>query len=174
MKFKNKQAAHDYLKNSKVWAGDKSKEVQKVLYEYGFHWHDSKDANNSPLALYISDEFLDGTNDYSLFFTNMSKDVNSSVLHFYINKELFTNDILSIEIEQEKHEFKPFDKVLVSKDNSCWNPEFFKCYGYGGYNDEGISVVYYMSISGYTYTHCIPYEGNEELVFKTYNNEDKR
>ena len=42
MKFENKQKVHDYLKNSKVDAGDKSKEVQQVLYRYGFRWLDLK------------------------------------------------------------------------------------------------------------------------------------
>jgi len=170
MKFENKQKVHDYLKNSKIDAGDKSKEVQKVLYEYGFKWLGFKNLLDVPTYFFaLSFLFINGDYIYSF----------DSEYGFHKDnyKQLPVDDILSIEIEEEvvqPHVFKPFDKVLMCKNDSCWNPEFFKSYGYGGCDNRRNNVIYYMSISGYTYTHCIPYEGNENLIFKPYSRKDER
>lgn len=170
MKFKDKKEVHDYLKNSKVDAGDKSKEVQQVLYRYGFRWLDLKNITDVPSYLFAL-PFLCIDNVYIRSFNSKPGfDRNNC-------KKLSVEDILSIEIEKETvqpHVFKPFNKVLMCKNDSCWNPEFFKSYGYGGCDNRRNNAIYYMSISGYTYTHCIPYEGNENLVLKSYNHEDER
>lgn len=168
MKFKDKKAVHDYLKNSKVRVTYKTIDVIKVLNKYGL----CGNILNNDVAiqnilqakfLFIQDESIYfSTNTYGFYYSNY--------------KELSVDDILSIEIEGEEevvqpHVFKPFDKVLMCKNDSCWNPEFFKSYGYDGIKGN---VVGYMSINGCTYTHCIPFEGNEELAFKPYNHEDER
>lgn len=71
---------------------------------------------------------------------------------------------LFIEIWEEtpKHEFKPFDKVLV-RDACCevWRPDIFSSMAYG--------PLYSCLISDWHY--CIPFEGNEHLVGTTKNPE---
>ena len=49
---------------------------------------------------------------------------------------------------------KPFDKVLISRNNSIWFPAFFweTCDGY------------YRTTDGKIYERCIPYKGNEHLL----------
>lgn len=175
MKFKNKQEVHEYLKNSKVYVGDKSKEVQKILHKYGFHWRNLKDKNN--LALYIGDEYLGGTDDELLFYANIGIDDNDIIAHFDVNKELSVDEILSIEIEEDvskTHIFKPFDKVLMCDYNECWGPELFRSSRFYKGTEAIRDYTYFTSISGLTAMHCIPYEGNEDLVFKPYNHEDER
>ena len=58
-----------------------------------------------------------------------------------------------IEVKQE-YEFKPFDKVLVRKDdNDFWRADFFSNMEDGKY-----------CCVGYFWEQCIPYEGNEHLL----------
>lgn len=168
MKFKNKEAAHEYLKNSKVDAGDKSKEVQKVLYEYGFKWLGFKNLLDVPTYFFaLSFLFINGDYIYSF----------DSEYGFHKDnyKQLPVDDILSIEIEKEvvqHHIFKPFDKVLMCDDNGHWEPELFRSSSLIKESDDSDTV--YHGISGYSARHCIPYEGNEDLVLKPYNHEDGR
>ena len=59
-----------------------------------------------------------------------------------------------------KTEFKPFDKVLMRSPSSgyvCWYPHFYCRYIP---NDKKP----YVSLEGFGYEQCIPYEGNEHLV----------
>ena len=64
--------------------------------------------------------------------------------------------------EEPKHEFKPFDKVLV-KDNSedKWVPDIFRYY------DNNYPKDYPYRCCANDYKYCIPYEGNERLVGTT-------
>lgn len=60
---------------------------------------------------------------------------------------------------QPKHQFKPFDKVLVrDSDHSKWECDLFSHLG----DKDGIFVC----ISDWWY-QCIPYEGNEDLLETT-------
>lgn len=59
--------------------------------------------------------------------------------------------------ETQKHEFKPFDKVLVRNTNTNWFPSLFSCKELTGYRIVGGELCDY----------CIPYEGNEHLVGTT-------
>lgn len=60
--------------------------------------------------------------------------------------------------------FRPFDKVLVRDfENETWKPGFF-----GEMKKNGNRTVYII-IGGFLYYECIPYEGNEHLVY-TKNN----
>ena len=72
------------------------------------------------------------------------------------------NDVrLLVELsEAPKHEFKPFDKVLV-RDSYCeaWRPDIFSFMAYG--------PLYSCLRSDWRY--CIPYKGNEHLVGTTNN-----
>lgn len=58
-----------------------------------------------------------------------------------------------------KYKFKPFDKVLVrDDDDDAWIPNFFCMY-----TDEGD----YYAMNDVSFKQCIPYEGNEDLTFRT-------
>ena len=60
---------------------------------------------------------------------------------------------------ESKHQFKPFDKVLVrDSDHSKWECDIFSHFG----DEEGIFVC----ISDW-WRQCIPYEGNEHLLGTT-------
>ena len=67
------------------------------------------------------------------------------------------------------HEFKPFDKVLVRRasPNNIWQPDIFCMYNNTNKNYP------YMTMCGCSWTECIPYEGNEELVGTTNNPKTK-
>ena len=67
---------------------------------------------------------------------------------------------LLLEVPDDTPTFKPYDKVLV-RDNPYekWRCSFFSHY------DEDDEYPYYCI--GNHYAHCIPYEGNENLVGTT-------
>lgn len=56
---------------------------------------------------------------------------------------------------------KPFDKVLVRNDNTCWRIEFFERINKKNKNYP------FVCMYGHNYKQCIPYEGNEHLLGKT-------
>lgn len=59
-----------------------------------------------------------------------------------------------------KHEFKPFDKVLVkSGDNTEWCAAIYSHY-------SPTDTFHYIA-SGCHWKYCLPYEGNQELVGTT-------
>ena len=95
MKFKSKEEVREYLKNSKIDAGDRSEEVQKILYKYGFRWIYWENISDVPFWLYAQ-PFLRIDGEYIGTFISYNG--------FCINdfKELSVDDILSIEIEPEK------------------------------------------------------------------------
>lgn len=60
--------------------------------------------------------------------------------------------------QESKHQFKPFDKVLVRAcDEQEWECSFFSHITEGGY----------YACVGSWWLQCIPYEGNEHLVGTT-------
>lgn len=64
--------------------------------------------------------------------------------------------------QETKHQFKPFDKVLVRDDNEAdWKCDFFSNISNSGY--------YHCINAGWK--QCIPYEGNEHLLGTTNNPE---
>lgn len=66
--------------------------------------------------------------------------------------------------QETKHQFKPFDKVLVrDDDDTTWRCDFFSHLG----DKEGVFICLT------TWWHqCIPYEGNEHLLGTTNNPEE--
>lgn len=65
---------------------------------------------------------------------------------------------VKVEEPKPKHTFKPYDKVLVCKgEGTYWFATFFSCY------NPNDTEYYYRAINGNTYSHCLPYEGNEHL-----------
>ena len=72
-----------------------------------------------------------------------------------------------VEPPKPRHEFKPFDKVLVRDEVT----EIWKPYLYGFYR-EGKQYPH-LTIGGNTYKLCIPFKGNEHLVGTTKNPEEE-
>ena len=66
--------------------------------------------------------------------------------------------------QETKHQFKPFDKVLVrDDDDTTWRCDFFSHLG----DKEGVFICLT------TWWHqCIAYEGNEHLLGTTNNPEE--
>ena len=64
-------------------------------------------------------------------------------------------------VNEEKHEFKPFDKVLVRNANYYWCPRLYEKYS----KEDG--RYYCQDRCGYT--QCIPFAGHEHLVGTTNN-----
>lgn len=65
-----------------------------------------------------------------------------------------------------KHQFKPFDKVLVrNADTREWIPDFF-------IKERRNSVFRFGCIVTGAWKQCIPYEGNEHLLGTTNNPEE--
>lgn len=59
--------------------------------------------------------------------------------------------------EMPKHDFKPFERVLVRRTNQeRWKLHLFSR-GSGTYDE-------YECLGGVTFSQCIPYEGNEHLL----------
>lgn len=68
---------------------------------------------------------------------------------------------LEIELIEEtlKHEFKPFDKVLVrDNEKQVWLPRLF---------DSHVEQADFWTQDGKSWKMCIPYDGNESLVGTT-------
>lgn len=66
---------------------------------------------------------------------------------------------VKVEEPKPKHTFKPYDKVLVCRgEGYYWFATFFSCY------NPNDTEHYYRAINNGTYSHCLPYEGNEHLV----------
>ena len=63
--------------------------------------------------------------------------------------------------QETKHQFKPFDKVLVrDDDDTTWRCDFFSHLG----DKEGVFICLTT-----WWKQCIPYEGNEHLLGATNN-----
>lgn len=175
MKFKNEQEVHDYLKWSKVHANLNNEEIQKVLFNYGFRRETGYDellmkkitskeiGNKNHSFIYIMEDVF-STNDNRLVFNDWE------------HKELYASEILSIEIMEvpKKYEFKTFDKVLMIYDEK-WIPCFFRTslFYIEIETEDHHTYTKYSSLDGRVSRHCIPYEGNESLIDKPYNYEDK-
>lgn len=77
-------------------------------------------------------------------------------------QDQFKAEELELVEETGKHEFKPFDKVLVRDENSAkWKPVFY------GYYDEENDPYFHICSDGCGWKQCIPYEGNEHLFGTT-------
>lgn len=93
--------------------------------------------------------------------TNKNKQIDDyikEIEHKYNGKL----NLETLEIEKEKHEFKPFDRVLIrDNDYDGWNIDLFE------YLAKGTTHPYRCLRS--VWKQCIPYEGNEHLL-NTSNN----
>lgn len=86
---------------------------------------------------------------------------------FIANAEKYYNgkynpDTLQVEPVKPKCPFKPFGKVLVrNNDQQIWKAAFFS------HCDTSRDSHNYVTIPGFAYNWCIPYEGNEHLLGTT-------
>ena len=72
----------------------------------------------------------------------------------------FTAEELELVEETAKHEFKPFDKVLVrDEDTTAWTCAIFS------HINNNASYLY--AANSFLWKQCIPYEGNEHLLGTT-------
>jgi hypothetical protein len=69
--------------------------------------------------------------------------------------------VIELPEEAQKHEFKPFDKVLVHNEGGEWCCAFFS------HMDYSLVTPSVITADGYAYKYCIPYEGHEYLVGTT-------
>ena len=70
--------------------------------------------------------------------------------------------------EEEQKYFKPFcTKVLVCNGDGMWKPAIFGCMS-RRMTERGIIHKSYTVVGGNTYTHCIPWKLNKELLGKTF------
>lgn len=76
----------------------------------------------------------------------------------YGNSEVLNLLKLYLEVPDNEPQFKPFDKVLVRKDGGVWCCAFFS------HMDYSLVTPTVITTDDNAYKHCIPYEGNQELV----------
>lgn len=70
--------------------------------------------------------------------------------------------------EEEQKYFKPFcTKVLVCNGDGMWTPAIFGCMS-RKMTERGIIRKSYTVVGGNTYTHCIPWKLNKELLGETF------
>lgn len=79
-----------------------------------------------------------------------------------ILKGKYNPDTLQVEPVKPTCPIKPFDKVLVrNNDQQIWKAAFFS------HCDTSRDSHNYVTIPGFAYNWCIPYEGNEHLLGTT-------
>ena len=141
-----KEEVFAYLNKTKIMctSDEETKKVQEKLFELGIEWKmTGKKINEEMYLLHIHYNCL-------LLNSDMRNWMNSK------DKRIEPNEILSIQIKEEKPKFdprilKPFDKVLVRQGkHSEWLARFFDFCEDDNYN----------TTSGSTWVMCIPY--NEE------------
>lgn len=146
-----KEEAIKFLSNTKVYVGGKSKEIQEKLFELGFSWIEG-DA-----VRYLEYPFL-----YIQEYNEITCGRDMKHFNELSSLEIKADDILSIEIDKEEPQFKPFDKVLVrDKEDEQWRVGFFS------HISTEADVFYPFITTSSCFKRCIPYEGNEHLVGTT-------
>lgn len=79
------------------------------------------------------------------------------------------NKVLA-EINKQKYEFKPFDRVLVrDADDETWAAGIYSYY----VDEKGCRKKHGVCGNDYGYEQCIPYEGNEDLWMTTNKPKEK-
>ena len=109
---------------------------------------------------------VDGTSR-SLFFLG-NNNVMLDNFQFFCSDDGVLNGIIKlfIELPEEtpKHEFKPFDKVLVRDSiDELWRPQLYDRFT----KPFGLDENTHLCLDGEFHYYCIPYEGNEHLVGTT-------
>lgn len=176
-------------KEGKAWDADKKMIVNlKPAFEIGKLYVFNEDDEDGELTIIgkligknESEDTLTFGNQYDIenekFVTDQTFDLNISV-----NKELREATELEVELfnkhyaiwkkekeAREQPDFKPFDKVLVRDGRGFeWIPALFvRDRGEGA--DYRYKVLSLRSGKSSEYSFCIPYEGNENLIFTDRN-----
>lgn len=147
MKKMTKEEAFVFLRNSKVRVTpEESKKIQEIAFKAGFEWTYSIENVQHENAPYLF---------FGMVFMTQSKFLNTFKSLDY--KLLFPEEILEIEIEEDKPKFTLGELVLVREDNEAkW------CIDHFAYYDEGYGT--YQTFGGYDWNYCIPYKGNEDKL----------
>ena len=116
---------------------------------------DRKEKSYCIAGLYIDE---DG-DEVLAAWTNEGRDCEGSTCHF---------DLMMVDEEDKpKHEFKPFDRVLV---RDC-DTEHWVCNNFSHYQQD--KTYPYVCLGFTSWKQCIPFEGNEHLIGTTHNYEIK-
>ena len=143
------------LKNTKIYLSNWEDVIkfQEKVFKLGVLW---KDGSKEP-------QYIEGEPFYYINSNfQLTKDTiyQNDFFKKHEYEQIFLHDVLSIEEPKEKCQFKPYDKVLMRDCNNLpWIPTMY------AYSREG--EYCYVSISGYAFKQCIPYESNEHLVGTT-------
>lgn len=179
-------------KKGKAWDAEKKQIVDlKPAFELGkLYVFDEEDEDGKVMVIgkligkNESEDTLTFGNQYEIenekFVTDQAFDLDIS-LHEVLREatenevELFNKHCAIWKKEKEEREqpaFKPFDKVLVRcGEKFKWLPAFFV-------RDRGedfaarYNVLPIHSGKGADFTHCIPYEGHENIAFTNYDIEN--
>lgn len=196
-KQEDKEKIECYINTIEEWYGGKklnreTLEIEKPAFEIGKLYvfdEEDEDGNVTIIGKLIgkneSEDTLSFGDQYEIenekFVTDQAFDLRISV-HEELREattcevELF-NKHYSIWTEKEKEakeqpDFKPFDKVLVRNgERSKWQPAFFV-------RNLGEEVIFRFKVlpiqSGrvVAVSHCIPFDGNENIAFTDYDIED--
>ena len=186
----NKDSAQTYINAIEKFCGGKlnreTLKIEKLAFEIGkLYVFDEEDEDGNVTVIgeligkYESEDTLTFGNQYEIenekFVTDQAFDLRISV-HEEL-REATENEIELFEKHysiwekgaKEQPDFKPFDKVLVrNEERSKWQPAFFV-------RDLGEEVIFRFKVlpiqSGrvVTVSHCIPFEGNENIAFTDYD-----
>lgn len=108
-----KKEAHEYLKNSKIFVDGKSAQIQKKLLEAGFKWTyvDPLIEKDDMSFLYVHGDII----------SDDRISVGASMIHFSKSyfKELKADDILAIEIQEEKPKHDEEMRKLAQPIQEC-------------------------------------------------------
>lgn len=142
-----KEEAIKFLSGTKVYVDGKSKEIQEKLFELGFKW--------------VGGESIVCACDKPFLFIDKEMGISDSACMKHFKNaggmEVKAEEILSIEIDKEEYQFKPFEQVLV-RDN---NGEDWRCSIFSHYLNDN---PYKFAAINSSYKQCVPYQGNEHLV----------
>lgn len=154
--------AQDFVKNTKyiVWSEEESCELQEKLFEIGCEWLVvGQITNNTEHPFLFVDENLKLTYTHKESCQFFDESTNICIL---------TDDVLNIELEQQRQEPKPkfdpttlkdFDKVLVrDEDTNKWRLSFFDTYEAGCF-----------CCIDYCYKQCVPYNDETKHLKGTTN-----
>lgn len=111
----------------------------------------------SDIRLYILCRVLKSGNAVS-YTEDGKNNISDAELTLFPSKEQRDWNKFGLTDHEAKHQFKPFDKVLVRD----YNDNEWKCDFFSNMNEHG----YYNCINSWWH-QCIPYDGNEHLLGTT-------
>jgi hypothetical protein len=188
----NKENAQEYIRKIEERLGGKLNletiEIEKSAFGIGKLYVFNEEDEDGELTIIgkligknESDDTLTFGNQYEIetekFVTDQTFDLNTS-LHNELREatenevELFNKHYAIWKKEKEEPDFKPFDKVLVrSGDNFKWIPAFFVRDRGEDFSARFNALPINIGTAA-DFSHCIPYEGHENIAFTDYDIEN--